>query len=185
MLTANLNPRQKIYLTAALWLAVLTLIIATVIAPMIAQIRNDGLELALKKQEMAAFSADWQLLEKDRRDYQAMQNEINALPAFLPENDALKFIMLIEKVAQATGNSQEVSVDNADEANAGTTSQKTATDFQINLRGNWPNLIKFMIYLENAPYYNDMVSLQTQRLTGKDGQETGEITSILKISAHQ
>lgn len=179
----NLNQKQKIYLTALAWVAALILIFLFIISPLISQIKNDGEELAQKKQDMESFYSEWQLLENAQKDYQKMQSEINGFPAFLNPNEALKFIVLIEKFAQYTNNTQTVSVVNQKDKNS---SQQETTDFQINLRGNFPGLIKFLIYLENSPYYNNIKSFGIQRLTEKEGQEkifsTGDINTILTVS---
>lgn len=185
-----LNPKQKIYFTAAFWLVVLALIVAFIIAPIISQIKNDGLELAQKKQGMESFYEDWQILTKTQKDYQAMQSELNALPALLPSNEALKFIVLIEKFAQATNNRQEVSIVNNNESIASAKTAPTAKEaakLQISLRGSFPDLIKFVVYLENAPYYNNIKSLQAQRLTQKEnaGANSGDVNTILNVSVYQ
>lgn len=180
----NFDPKQKIYLTAFIWLAIFSLVIILIIVPLIAQIKNDGAELAQKKQDMEAFYKEWQSLEKAQKDYQAMQGEINSLPAFMPTSEALKFIVLIEKFAQATNNNQTVSVvDKKD------TKDKSAVDFQISLRGNFPNLVKFLVYLENASYYNNIKTLGIQRLSAEEDKKaqfaTGDISTILTVSVQQ
>lgn len=184
MISANsLAPQQKIYLTILAWLAALVLIILFIAKPLISQIRNDGLELAQKKQGLELFYADWQALEKAQKDYQTMQNELSGLPALLPANDALKFIVLIEKFSQATNNQQTVSI-----AAAKTTGkqEKNAVDFQISLRGGFPDLMKFLIYLENAPYYNQVKSLDARRLTSKENEgASGALNTILNVTAYQ
>lgn len=180
----SLNPKQKIYLTVFAWLAALVLLIVLIAVPLVSQIKSDGSELAQNKQDMESFYKEWQALESAQKDYQALQGEINALPAFLPTSEALKFIVLIEKFAQATDNAQTVSVVDKKAAAA-----KKTTDLQISLRGNFPNLVKFLVYLENAPYYNDVKALGAQRLSEKEGTEkninTGDINTILTVSVYQ
>src|SRR3989338_11045656 len=189
MLAANLTPKQKIYFNAGIFLAVLALIIILIIMPMISQIKNDGAELAQKKKTLEDFYKNYQALEAAQKNYQTAQNEIYALPAFLPDNDALNFIMLMEKIAQATGNSQSVSAENNNQiANPDAPTAKKSLNFQVSLNGNFPNLIKFLTYLENAPYYNDIKSIQIQRLSEKNkdnADASGGINAIIKISAYQ
>ncbi len=185
---ANLTTKQKIYLSLGVFSALLFLIIFLVVAPVVSQIRNDGLELVQKKQNMELFYSDWRLLDKSHKDYQAMRAEIGGLPALLPKEEPLKFIVLIENIAQATGLRQEVSVIPApnDNKNAAV---KNSLDFQIILRGRFPNLIKFLVYLENAPYYSNLKSLQIQRLSAKDASgasvSSGEISATLKVNVFQ
>ncbi|KKT25027.1 MAG: hypothetical protein UW11_C0036G0002 [Parcubacteria group bacterium GW2011_GWA2_43_9b] len=182
MFIADLTPKQKIYSGAGIFLVILALIIILIIMPLISQIKNDGLELAQKKQTLEDFYKNYQALEAAQKNYQTAQDEIYALPAFLSPNDALKFIVLMEKFAQTTGNTQNVSVD---------ASSRTATstlDFQVNLNGDFPGLIKFLTYLESAPYYNDIKSIQAQRLSEKNKDNTGasgNINTVLKISVYQ
>lgn len=179
---ATLNPKQRIYLTAAGWLVALGLLAYFIILPLLAQIKKDGLELAQKKQDMELFYQEQQNLEKAQKDYLAMQSEIGFLPAIMPAGDALKFIFFIEQTAQRTSNQQAVSLS---EDKAGTA--KNTVDFQISLRGNFPDLMRFLVYLENAPYYNEIKTLQAQRLSSKDDIEvtTGDINTILTVSVHQ
>jgi len=111
----------------------------------------------------------------------------------LPNGEALKFIMMIETIAQSTGNKQEVSVVKA--SNDKTSPKDTNINLQITLKGSFPNLVKFLLYLENAPYFSEIKSLQLQGMTQKDieslkegkgiGLSSGDITSTLKVSAYQ
>lgn len=183
---------QKISLTTTSFFVVLGLIIFLVTSPLIKQIKNDGFELSEKKQNIELLYQDWRVLETSRQEYIKIENELNSLPTILPTGEALKFIMLIESIAQNTNNRQVVS------AIDGTGDKKVAgqpLNFQIALRGNFPNLIKFLAYLENAPYYNEIDSVQIKGLTAKDiqsmkegegaGLVSGDITSTLKISVYQ
>ncbi len=192
MKLANLTTIQKINLTASGFLALLGLIIYIIAAPLVNQIKNDGLELSAKKQNIDLLYQDWRVLENSRKEYIEIENELNSLPAILPTGEALNFIMLIENIAQSTNNQQEVSVVN----NAGNkTEASQPLDFQITLRGSFPNLIKFLAYLENAPYYNEINSVQIKGLSAKDfqsikegdraGLEADDIISTLKISVYQ
>lgn len=183
---------QKISLVATSFFVVLGLIIFFVIIPLIRQIKNDGVELSQKKQTIELLYQDWRILEESRQEYIKIENELNSLPAVLPPQEALKFIMLVENIAQSTDNRQEVSVVNGAEVEGG---ESQLLDFQINLRGSFPNLIKFLAYLENAPYYNEINSVQIKGFTAKDiqsmkegegaGLAAGDITTTLKISVYQ
>jgi|GEM_PF-1424828 len=192
MKLTDLTIQQKISLVVTGFLAVLGLIVFLVTTPLIRQIKNDGFELSEKKQNIELLYQDWRVLEESRQEYLKIENELNSLPTILPPGEALKFIMIIESIAQSTNNRQEVSVI----ANASAKKENNQPlDFQINLRGNFPNLVKFLAYLENAPYYNEINSVQIKGLSAKDlqslkegegaGLSTGDITSTLKISVYQ
>lgn len=186
----SLTVIQKINLIALAFLAALILIVFFIAVPLINQIKNDGAELAEKKQSIELLYQDWRILENSRKEYIKIQNELNSLPAILPAGEALKFIMLIENIAQNTANQQEVSVNEANK-----TSTDKSLNFQIGLRGSFPNLIKFIAYLENAPYYNEIKAIQIKGFSAKELQgmkeqdranlKSGDINSTLKISVYQ
>jgi len=191
MKLTDLTTKQRISLASLGFFALLGLVIFLVAAPLIRQIRNDGLELSAKKKGIELLYQDWRVLESSRKEYLKIEGELNSLPTILPPGEALKFIMLIENIAQSTNNQQEVSVisSNTKEKN------DQPIDFQITLRGDFSNLIKFIAYLENAPYYNEINSVQIKGLSDKDIQSikegeranlaAGDITSTLKISVYQ
>jgi len=192
MKLANLTIIQKISLAAIGFLALLGLIIYLIAVPLVSQIKNDGFELSEKKQNVELLYQDWRILEDSRKEYLKIQSELNSLPAILPSGEALKFIMMVESIAQSTDNRQEVSA----VSNAGAKKENSAPlDFQITVHGNFSNLIKFLAYLENAPYYNEINSLQIKSLSAKDlqglkegegmGLKTGDIAVTLKISVYQ
>ena len=192
MKLSTLTTIQKISFTAISFFVVLGLIIFFITTPLIRQIKNDGFELSAKKQNIELLYQDWRILENSRQEYIKIENELNSLPAILPSGEALKFIMLIESIAQNTNNQQEVSVI----SNPGEKKDaRQPLNFQIVLRGNFPSLIKFLAYLENAPYYNEINSVQIKGLSAKDIQKmkegdgaglgAGDITVTLKISVYQ
>ncbi len=192
MKLSTLTTIQKISFTAISFFVVLGLIIFFITTPLIRQIKNDGFELSAKKQNIELLYQDWRILENSRQEYIKIENELNSLPAILPSGEALKFIMLIESIAQNTNNQQEVSVI----SNPGEKKDaRQPLNFQIVLRGNFPSLIKFLAYLENAPYYNEINSVQIKGLSAKDiqsmkegdgaGLGAGDITVTLKISVYQ
>ena len=189
----SLTIQQKINLTIFGFLVIFFFIAFFFILPLVSQIKEDGVELAQKKQNIELLYQDWRVLENSRKEYQKIENELNALPAILPNGEALKFIMMIETIAQSTGNKQEVSVVKA--SNDKTSPKDTNINLQITLKGSFPNLVKFLLYLENAPYFSEIKSLQLQGMTQKDieslkegkgiGLSSGDITSTLKVSAYQ
>jgi len=188
----SLEIKQKIKLAILGFLIALFLIISFLVIPLVSQIKKDGLELAQKKKNIELLYQDWRVLENSRKEYQKIENELNALPAILPNGEALKFFMMIESIAQGTGNRQEVSVVNP--SNEAEKKDKNI-NLQLTLKGSFPNFVKFILYLENAPYLSEIKSFQLQGMTQKNieslkegeraGLISGDITSTLKVSAYQ
>jgi len=192
MKLATLTTIQKISLIALGFFVFLGLAIFLIAGPLVGQIKNNGLELSEKKQNIELLYQDWQVLENSRKEYTKVINELNSLPAILPAGEALKFIMLLENIAQNTHSRQEVSVINSASAADG---ENPLLNFQVTLYGSFPNLVRFIAQLENAPYYNEINSIQAKGLSDKDlqslkegertGLEVGDLVSTLKISVYQ
>jgi len=177
---------KKIYLFAGAFLITIILLVSLVIFPIFEKVKNSSIQLSQKKEETDSLLQNWQSLETTKKDYAAMSQEISQLPALLAPNEAIKFILTVENFAQATQNQEDISV--ASQINDATASQQPekTLDFQISLAGNFPNLIKFLIYLENAPYYNNVKSLQISRSNETGPKSTGgDINSIINLSVYQ
>lgn len=182
----SITPKQKIYLTAFGFLAGFVLAWLFVISPLVNQIRADGRELAQKKKEIESFYRDWQALEENKRSFREIQKELAGQSAFLPAQEPLKFIEYAESAAQQTGNHQDIAVVPADkDAPAGQLA------FRLTTQGSFPNLIKFLIYLENAPYYNSVQALQIRRVSQREADmigaagRLGDVSSTVELSVYQ
>ncbi|MFH1385807.1 MAG: hypothetical protein ABIG65_02035 [Patescibacteria group bacterium] len=178
----TLSPKQKLYLTVGGFLIVFVLIFAIIIIPLIEKIRLSN--AAIEEQKMAAedFYQSWKNMASLKRNYEQIRDEIANQPTFLPKNEALKFIMATEKMAQETGNRQNISATK----DSSTTVEATALKLQISLYGSFPNLLKFLVKMENAPYFNRFDSLQINRITAeKDSlDKTGDVNSVINLSAY-
>jgi len=186
---------KKIYFISSAFALGLVLFVVLVIVPLIRQISIDSQMLYQKKQTVDSFFQNWQNLENSKKNYDEIEKELQNKTALLTSDEAIKFILAVEDSARATQNHQTISVlEKAPSADAQSKTQKSnAINFQISLWGSFPNLIKFLIYLENAPYYNDISSLQINRLIANDVEtlrntvnlSVGDINSIITLSVYQ
>jgi hypothetical protein len=151
--------QYKIYLTGILFLAIFTLLVFLVIVPLIFRIKSGGSELSENKQQSEIFYQNQQNLVAAKKDYEKISDSLSQFPMLLSRQDAIKFIETAEDIARTTNNRETITaLENSP------TATQNQTRFQISLWGNFPNLLKFLIYLENAPYYNDIQSLQITAL---------------------
>lgn len=183
-MTLEITPKQKIYLTGLCFLAGFVLIWLMIISPLVNQIRTDGRELAQKKQEIEAFYRDWQALEENKRAFREIQKELVGELTFLPAKEPLKFIEYVESMARQTGNHQEIAV-----APAEKDAPANELGFRLATQGSFPNFLKFLIYLENAPYYNAIDTLKIRRLSQKEADmadgSAGDVSSAIELSVYQ
>ena len=179
---------KKNYLLAGLFLLAFILAVALGALPIIRQINTSSHLLAQKNVEIESFLANWQNLEKSKSDYQVIKNLLEEMPVYLPAKKTIEFIKILETISQQTQNSQTISViKNIDSANKTT----NILDLEISLSGSFPNLIKFLIYLENSQYYNNINSIKIARdktfvETPGEAQTTEKtINTLITLSVYQ
>ncbi len=189
----KLTVEQRIYVVSGALLLVIVLFVVLIIFPLIGQIRNDSLKIIEKRQAIDSFYQDWQNLKNSQKDYEEFQQGLAQFSALLPVSDAIKFITAIEDVARKTQNQETIAVlEKAPGKQTEKTPAQATLDFQISLGGNFPNLVKFLIYLENAPYYNDLNSLQVSRVSRAEFGGTpgtlqlreGEVKTTINLSVY-
>jgi len=177
----SLNQNKKAYLAGAILIVAALAILVFLIGPLFNKIKTDSLALAQDKQIIETSLQDWQSLTQSKNDYQQVKNNLNSLPAIMPRQNAVNFIAGIENMALATGNQENISVLPA--YNSDSDLVKNSLPLQISLIGAWPNLIKFMILLENASYFNDISSVKIARISNEPGKSDqgaiGEINSSI------
>lgn len=186
---------KKIYLTSSAFGLGIALTVGLIVAPLIRQISIDSRALFQKNQDTESFFQAWRDMENSKKDYEEIRQELEDKPALLTSQEAIKFILAVEEFAQATQSHHTISMvqKTLSPENQPKTSKQNTLDFQISLWGTFPNLIRFLIYLENAPYYNNVTSLQISRLTSKDVESLKEITdlsagninSVITLSVYQ
>lgn len=179
----SISPKQNLYLISAGFLTTIILIFATVVFPLIDKIKTGSAALAEQKIAADDFYQNWKKLESSKKALQQAQDELAQQTTFLAKDDALKFIMATENIAETTGNRQEISITNAPVKEKNAAKNEPVLKLQISLYGGFSNLLKFLIHMENAPYFNEATSLQIISLANKDNP--GEtINSTINLNGY-
>ena len=188
----KLTIRQKIYLTGGGSLTVLILFIGLIVLPLINQIRQESQKLIQEQQTTDSFYRDWANLKNSQKSQKDFQENLAKFNVLLSPAEAIKFITAAEDVAQKTQNQEEISVLEKTSGEPGAASADAALDFRISLVGRFPDLIKFLVYLENASYYNDVNFLQISRVSYSEseakqaqGLKVGDVKSTINLSVYQ
>ena len=175
------SPKQKIYLTGGAFIAASIAIFVAVIFPLLVKIQTDSQMLSEQKAASESFYQKWKNIGSLKKQYEQIGTELNNQAGFLIKNDVLNFFTATENTARVTGNRQEISIADDSQNNATSTLQ-----LRISLYGSFPDLLKFLIGMENAPYFNDVSSLQIIRLADEKntGYKSGEINTIINLNAY-
>ncbi len=142
-------------------------------------------DLSEKKAEITSLQKKEQSFSDSEKEYKEIQPGLADIDqGFLKKGDFLPFILTLEKIARRSGNNygnKLIGESSKDEAGFGW----TTADFQVTLKGGFPSLLKFLVYLENMPYAIEISDLRVQEsaLTTTVGGEGQEITTIIGLKA--
>ena len=107
-------------------------------------------------------------------------------PILLNEKESVKLIEALETAAGQSGLRQEISV-----LNPKPEEEKNSLKLQLYLRGSFPNLMKFLVSLENLTYLNNVKALNFTRLSQKEieqnlefkGLSAGDVNALISLEA--
>lgn len=173
--------KNKSLLICAVFLLILFLLGFFVARPAIEQIKNNSAQLVSQREAVETFFQNWQTLKKSGQEVEKIKQDMESQYPLLTRQEAVKFIMDLEKIAQATKNSHEITVTSESQtAGQGKAAKnQNLTDFinfQITLAGNFSGLMKFLLYFENTPYFSQIKSLNITRAT--TGSQTANSAPI-------
>ncbi len=175
----KLANKKQLYLISSGFILAASLLFVVVIFPLVEKIKNDNLALVKQKMVSENFYQNWRELAALKKSSLKAQERLSAQTSFLTKNDALEFIMATENIAQNSGVRQEISVIDKIPAD------DQSLNLKISLFGSFPDLVRFLIQMENAPYFNNVSSIQISRMVAieKSDYQTGDINSVISLSA--
>lgn len=190
----DLSAKQKIYILGSGFALVFILIVFLIIWPLVDRITIQGEELAQKQAAIENFYQGWMNLGALKKDYQKIQADLNENSFLLPAKNPINFVEMIESFAQQTKNQEQITAlpgDPGQPAAPDAPKNKDLLFFQVSTGGSFPSLIKFLVSLENAPYYTNVSSMQITRSSAKETTKEeynlspGDVRSIINLSVNQ
>jgi len=173
--------KKKIYILSGTIVVVLLMVVFWIVPFLIGQISQASSNFVSLQRDLIKIQKTQNDVEYQKKEYQAIKPEIKKITnVFLENGKAINFIIALEEIARQSGNQTEIQV-----MDQGKESEESIV-FQVSLWGKFSNLIKFMSYLENLAYLNQVEVVKIQRINQDDaekGTTTGEISSVLQIRA--
>ena len=169
-----MNIKQKIFLISGLILIIIILLFWGIVKPLVSEIKTTSSLVQQRNEELFALEkTDQNYLKQLESDYKIIEEDISLIKSgFLDINKAVGFFIELENIASATSNNLEIKTEEF-------------PAFTLNLSGDFPNLMKFLGWLENGDYLIDIDSIQIRRFTIKELEKllSGNIRTNLKIRA--
>lgn len=170
-----MTQKRKIYLTLTIITGLFLVMIFGVIYPLISKIKSTSFDLIQKKEILEDLEKNQQKISRLEKEYQLIKPELIKIEQNLlqqPEK-TLDFIVALEGIAQKSNNQYEIKPIEQPKKES-----SSSLDFQVSLWGNFPNLIRFLVYLENMPYLIEVTKIQIQRIS-QEGIIKKELTGLL------
>lgn len=171
--------KKKIYILSGIVAVIFLAIVFWFVPFLINRISRASSDFIRLQSDLIAIQKTQNNVEYQKKEYQAVKPEIEKITnVFLEKGKAISFIMALEEIARQSGNQTEIQV--LDQSLA------ESIVFQISLWGGFSNLIKFMSYLDNLAYLNQVEVVKIQRMNqdnAEKGIKAGEIASVLQIRA--
>lgn len=174
-----MNINQKTYLISGLSLVIVVLLIWGIIKPLTLGVKTTSASVKERNEKLIVLrKTDQNYLEKLESDYNEIKESISLVESgFLKTDQIVAFFVDLENMASATSSELEIE--------AGDTSS-----FALHLLGNFPNLMRFLGWLENSKYFLDVISVdikqfsQEKSLLEEELVSIGNISTTLKIKLH-
>lgn len=179
---------QKIYFNLGLFILSALLLICLVILPLLNKIKNSSNELSKQNLIIDELYKKWLDLKVSQKNLEKIDlNQIEK--PLLNSEESLDFILALENIAKKAELEQEIRTFSL---SSPTTEQKFKTiPFQIVLWGTFPNLMRFLVYFENMPFYAEITSIHINRLDARSlitekmpNLKEGDIKAILNIEVY-
>lgn len=127
--------------------------------------------------ELASLSIRQEQIATIAKEYDGAQEIFASLTDhLLPREERLRFIMLVEQLAQKAGVFHEISA--ADDAPAaGNVKSSSPLYFNIGISGSFPSVLRFMYLLENSRYFTAVEKVQVTQGGGLAAQKKEGVVS--------
>ena len=127
------------------------------------QIVSSSAQLTEKKGMLEATQKNWGQITHSQKELQSIKPELVKIDeAFVPEDQPIEFINLLESLAQRTNNLFEISLTQVSDPKK----KEDGLFFQVRLTGSFSNLILFLNYLQNMKYRIQVRSLNINAYGG-------------------
>jgi len=171
-----MNIKQKICLISALFLVLIVILTLGVIKPLISEIKKASATAEESRERLLLLEkTDQDYLKQVESDYKEINDNLDLIKSgFVDSKRAVDFFMALEEIASSISEKIEIK----------------ATEFPvitINLMGSFPNLMRFLGWLESGKYFLDVDLLQIKRIgEGEtvEGFSAGDIRATVTIKLY-
>lgn len=182
-----MSKKQKILITLIIIALIVFMLMFFIVKPLLGQIKHESIRY---REKFSLFERRDELksyLKRLEADIGVVQEKSPTLQGMLldPEK-TIEFVADLEGIAAATGNWQELSV-----PALGPEEVKQKFPFEeygVSLKGSFPNLIRYLVHLENVKWIVSLNSLGVSKIEAKKelpaGVSPGDVQTNLRLKVY-
>lgn len=173
----NIKNHHKTYLLAAVFSMGILITIFFIILPLISQINKSSKELVENRLTTETFFANWRNLQTTQQGIEEIRNNLDKQQPLLARDSAVEFIKSLEETASRTANAQKINVLKEGDR------KESSIDFQISLQGSFPNLMKFLINIENLSYCGKIKTINITNINEPSASRAGDSAAASNVNS--
>ncbi|MDP2947566.1 MAG: hypothetical protein Q8N88_05620 [Nanoarchaeota archaeon] len=171
-----MNNIQKIYVITGIMIIIIILMIGFLVKPLINEVKQTSILISEENQKLLIVqNADIDYLKKIENDYKRIKDGIAPFKVYLNDDKTIDYIKEMEFAVNNISSYLDIRSANF-------------PIFNLSLNGNFPNLMKFLGWLENSQYLVSVESMQIRKLNERDlisndlkVFSVGDVNAILQI----
>jgi len=181
-----MGPRKKTFLISGILVIISMALIYFGVYFLFEEIKKNSEELIKTKKELILLEIRFKDFEQFKKISGALQPDIEGSEKlFINPEVPIDFVQFLEKTALDSGVSIGISLPSAAVKKG---EPWSFLEFQINVTGLFPEFLKFLEKIENAPYLIEIKNLSINRISEKDitrkeftTSTPADVSSILSI----
>jgi len=157
----NIITNKKIYIYTGSVLVAFIIMIVFILYPLYNDIIIFNQDIRDQRIQLAIYEQQRNDLEKSRKDYNNIKNEIvNISKIFIEKDQILNLIDTLDIIADANSIIQTINLSDINPS-----ADTTAVKINIELQGNWENLLSYLESLETLDNYISLYDLNFTKKT--------------------
>jgi len=154
------SKKKKIVIISSISIIILTLFVLFIIKPVILKLENSSGTILGKKAELESLTQKETVLPRQEKELENLKDKLPKILRAIPAQDeVINFIIDLEQIAHKNNITQSINIKEETARSEKKEEGLKESVFKLTLAGSFPDIINYIINLENLEYYADINSL--------------------------
>lgn len=152
--------KKKLVIISSVSIIILTLFVLFIIKPVILKLENLSGTILGKKAELESLTQEKTVLPRQEKELGNLKDELPKILRAIPTQDeVINFIIDLEQIAHKNNITQSINIKEGTAKAEKKEEELKGSVFKLTLAGSFPDIINYIINLENLEYYAGINSL--------------------------